>query len=83
MAPGEWSRGNAFNWLLAIPHYIVLLVFSIGAAVLWIINFFIVLFTGKWNEGHREFIVKVQRYQAKVWAYAAMLETQYPSFGLN
>ena len=81
--PAQWTRGNAFNWLLAIPHYVVLFIFGIGAAVLWIINFFIVLFTGKWNEGHRTYIVKVQRYQTKVTAYAYMLETEYPAFGLS
>jgi hypothetical protein len=83
MRPAQWSRVNAFNWILAIPHYLLLIVFSIGAFVLWVINFFIVLFTGKWNEGHRAFIVKVQRYQAKVTAYAYMLESEYPAFGLS
>lgn len=83
LRPAEWTRANAFNWILAIPHYLLLAVVSIGAAVLWIINLFIVLFTGKWNEGHRLFIVKVQRYQYKVWAYALMLETKYPAFSLS
>ena len=81
--PESWKRQNAFNFILAIPHYIVLFVFSIGAAVLWILNFFIVLFTGKWNEGHRGFIVKVQRYQTRVMAYALMLRNEYPAFGLS
>lgn len=81
--PAELTRANAFNWLLAIPHYVLLMIFSIGAFVVWVINFFIVLFTGRWNEGQRAFIVKVQRYQAKVWAYALMLQRDYPAFGLS
>lgn len=83
MRLAELSRANAFNWILAIPHYVLLVIFSIGAFVLWVINLFIVLFTGKWNEGHRAFIVKVQRYQTKVWAYALMLPREYPAFGIS
>lgn len=82
-APTGWKRTNAFNFILAIPHYIVLVVFGIGAVVLWIVNFFGVLFTGKWNASHREYIVKVARYQNVVMAYAMMLRNDYPAFGLS
>ena len=82
-APTGWKRTNAFNFILAIPHYIVLCVFGIGAFVLWVVNFFGILFTGKWNQGHRDFIVKVQRYQNVVMAYAMMLRNDYPAFGLS
>ena len=61
----------------------MLLVFGIGALVLWIINFFIVLFTGKWNASHRAYILKVGRYQTIVMAYAMMLRNEYPAFGLS
>jgi Domain of unknown function (DUF4389) len=81
--PASWRRQAAFNWLLAIPHYIVLVVYSIAAFVLWLVNFFIVLFTGKWNESHRAYIVKVQRYSVRVMAYAMMLRDEYPKFNLD
>lgn len=81
--PESWRWQNAFNFILAIPHYILMIVFGIGAFVLWVINFFIILFTGKWNEGHRNFIVKVLRYQTRVMAYAMMLRNEYPAFGLS
>jgi uncharacterized MAPEG superfamily protein len=82
-APTGWKRTNAFNFILAFPHYIVLCVFGIGAFVLWVVNFFGILFTGKWNQGHRDFIVKVQRYATRVMAYAMMLRNDYPAFGLS
>ncbi len=79
----SWQTKNAFNWFLAIPHYVVLAVYSIAAAVLWLLNLFIVLFTGRWNRGHRDFVVKVTRYQVRVFAYALMLRNEYPSFSLS
>jgi hypothetical protein len=79
----SWQTKNAFNWFLAIPHYILLAVYGIVAAVLWVLNLFIVLFTGRWNRGHRDFVVKVTRYQVRVLAYALMLRNEYPSFSLS
>lgn len=79
----NWQTKNAFNWFLAIPHYLVLALYSIAAAVLWILNVFIVLFTGRWNRSHRDFVVKVSRYQVRVFAYALMLRNEYPSFSLS
>ena len=78
-----WETKNAFNWFLAIPHYLVLMVYGVAAAVLWFLNLFIVLFTGRWNRSHRDFVVKVTRYQVRVFAYALMLRNEYPSFSLS
>jgi hypothetical protein len=71
------------KWLLAIPHYIGLLVYSIGAFVVVIITFFAVLFTGKYPLGMRDYLVKVARYGTKVKAYIYFLRDEYPSFGLS
>ncbi len=71
------------KWLLAVPHYILLFIFGIGAFVLWILNFFIVLFTGRWNESHRNYLVKVTRYSTRVAAYIMLLNDEYPPFGLS
>lgn len=82
--PTEVSRWLPLvKWLLAIPHYILLFIFGIGAVVLWILNFFIVLFTGKWNDGHRNYIIKVTRYSMLVSAYIMLLRDEYPAFGLS
>ena len=48
----EYSRFMPLiKWLLAIPHYIALLVLGIGAFFVVIISFFAVLFTGRYPRG--------------------------------
>ena len=66
-----------------IPHVIVLFALGIYAAILVIINFFIVLFTGAWNPGMRETVIKVQRWYVRVSAYFLLLTDEYPPFQLD
>ena len=59
--PGEMNRWLPLvKWLLAIPHYIVLWLLGIAVFVVLVIGFFAVLFTGKWPEGMRDFVVGVR-----------------------
>lgn len=80
--PETGSRKLALNFLLAIPHYVVIAVFGIGAVVMAIAAWFAVLFTGRWPRGMREFLVRFNNYYYRVWLYATMVETEYPKFGL-
>lgn len=80
--PESVPRSAALNLFKAIPHYIVLAIFFIGAAVVAIIAWFAVLFTGKWPQGMRAFLVRVSNYYYRVWAYVTMVENGYPKFGL-
>jgi len=80
--PESVPRSAALNLFKAIPHYIVLAIFFIGAAVVAIIAWFAVLFTGKWPQGMRAFLVRVSNYYYRVWAYVTMVENDYPKFGL-
>jgi len=80
--PETGSRKLALNFLLAIPHYIVLVVYGTAAAVVAVIAWFVVLFTGAWPQGMRNFLVRVTNYYYRVWLYATMVETRYPKFGL-
>ncbi|MDW3212400.1 MAG: DUF4389 domain-containing protein [Ilumatobacteraceae bacterium] len=77
------SRKLALNVLLAIPHYVVFIFFGIAAAAVAIAGWFAVLFTGAWPKGMRDFLVRVSNYYYRVWLYAAMVETEYPKFGLS
>jgi roadblock/LC7 domain-containing protein len=70
-------------WLLAIPHYIVLMFLSIGAFVVAVIAFFAVLFTGKYPEGLRSFLLGFSRWSLRVYAYAGLLRDEYPPFSLE
>jgi len=80
--PPSVPRSAALNVFLAIPHYIVLMVYFIGAAVVALIGWFAVLFTGAWPQGMRDFLVGVSNYYYRVWTYIVMIDNEYPKFGL-
>jgi hypothetical protein len=72
------------KWFLAIPHYIVLFFLGIAAIVMWIVTWFIILFTGRYPKGIFDFIVGVMRWSLRVTAYAFILITdRYPAFSLE
>ena len=81
--PESVSRVKVLNILLAIPHYILLMVFAFVAAVALIVAWFAVLFTGRWPEGLRSFVVRVTNYYYRVWTYGVMVDNDYPKFGLD
>jgi Domain of unknown function (DUF4389) len=81
--PESVPRSAALNVLKAIPHYIVLLLFFIGAAVVAVVAWFAVLFTGAWPKGMRDFLVRVSNYQYRIWTYVTMVQNDYPQFGLS
>ena len=78
------SRGLIFvKWLLAIPHFFVLIFLGIGAYVVIIIAFFAVLITGAWPEGMRNYVIGVMRWSNRVSAYILLLTDVYPPFSLD
>lgn len=82
--PERLSRGLIFvKWLLVIPHFIALMVLGIGAFFVGIAAFFVVLFTGKWPEGMRRFLVGVVRWSTRASAYLYLLTDAYPPFSLE
>jgi len=72
------------KWLLAIPHYIVLVVLVLIAIVAAVIAWFAILFTGRYPRALFDYIVGVGRWGLRVEAYALMLVTdRYPPFSLR
>jgi hypothetical protein len=72
------------KWLLAIPHYIVLIVLSVGAVFAIVIAWFAILFTGHYPRGLFNYVVGVGRWWLRVQAYAFLLVTdRYPPFSLG
>jgi hypothetical protein len=72
------------KWLLAIPHYIVLIFLWIGAVIAVIVAWFAILFTGRYPRGLFDFVLGVLRWGNRVTAYAFVLVTdRYPPFRLS
>jgi membrane protein YdbS with pleckstrin-like domain len=72
------------KWLLAIPHYIVLVVLAIGAIGAAVIAWFAILFTGRYPRALFDYVVGVGRWALRVQAYAFFLVTdEYPPFSLR
>ena len=71
------------KWLLAIPHYLVLIVLSVGVFFAVVIAWFAILFTGRYPRGLFDYVVGVARWALRVQAYAFLLVTdRYPPFSL-
>ena len=72
------------KWLLAIPHYILLVFLWIAAVVSVIIAWFAILFTGRYPRGLFDFVLGVFRWTNRVAGYAFVLVTdEYPPFRLD
>jgi hypothetical protein len=72
-----------FRLILAIPQIIVVAVLGVAAIVVWVIALFAVLFTARWPEGLRTFIVGYMRWVTRVEAYVGLLTDRYPPFSLE
>jgi hypothetical protein len=72
------------KWLLAIPHFVLLIVLSVAAFFAVVIAWFAILLTGRYPRGLFDFVVGVGRWWLRVQAYAILLVTdRYPPFSLN
>jgi len=72
------------KWILAIPHYFVLLFLGIGAMLAVILAWFAILFTGTYPRSLFDYVVGVLRWSNRVNGYAFSLVTdEYPPFRLS
>ena len=90
--PEKLSRGLVLIkwWLLAIPHYIVVVFFHGGSerngvGLVYILAIFAavaLLFTGRYPKEIFKVVIGMNRWSYRVCAYAALMTDRYPPFRL-
>jgi hypothetical protein len=68
------------NWLLAIPHFVILYFLQIASEAVAIISWFVILFTGSLPEGFANFQAMYYRYELRTYSFAGFLREEYPPF---
>lgn len=71
------------HWLLGIPHLLIANVLNDLGAVIALISWFAIVFTGRLPEGLASFQCLVIRYQARAYSYALWLREPYPAFDFS
>ena len=78
------SRGLPLvKWFLAIPLYIVGVVYNVYALILTLVAWFTIVFTGEYPEWCASGVMDTVAYWNRIYGYAFVLVTdEYPSFSL-
>lgn len=72
-----------FRYLLAIPHFILAIVYGIGAFLAVIGAWFALMITGRYPEGLYDFVSGVLRWGSRLNAYVLLVTDAYPPFDLG
>ncbi len=68
------------QWLMAIPHIVVLSLLAVVGGVVAIISWFSIVFTGKLSEGLANTQSMVLRYIMRTLAFTGFLHEEFPPF---
>jgi hypothetical protein len=84
-APQRTERNRltvAFRLILIIPAVVYTVLVVVAAALTLIVAAVAVLFTGRWPQGLRTFVLDAGRLTLRVSAYGRLLTDTYPTFAL-
>ncbi len=83
--PERLARWKLLFWkiITAIPHFIILSILMLTVAIVTIIVWLFILFTGRYPRGLYDYVVGVLRWGARVEAYVLSLTDEYPPFNLS
>lgn len=73
--------GLRFIWV--IPIGLVTAIIGFIGMVCWFLGFFAVLFTGRWPEGLRAWVLRALRASLRLNAYLFLLTDEYPPFSFD
>lgn len=73
----------ALRLIWAIPAMLYAMVIAIVGIICWFLAFFAVLFTGRWPEGLRAWVMKTLRVAIRANAYVLLLTDEYPPFATD
>ena len=71
------------NWILAIPHFVILYGLRVLAQVVSIVSWFVILFTGAMPESFANLQVMFLRYETRIFIYAFFMREEYPPFAFT
>ena len=71
------------NWLLAIPHLIVLYALRILAQVIAVLSWFAILFTGSMPDTFANLQTLWMRYELRVYTFVLFMREEYPPFAFG
>src|SRR3954468_14800702 len=68
------------NWLLAIPHFVILYGLQILSEVVSVISWFVIVITGALPEGLANIQTLYMRYELRTYTFALFMREEYPPF---
>jgi hypothetical protein len=81
--PQEMSRvAVLLRLIFVIPQLVALFFLGIALWVAMVVGFFVVLFTGRWPTGLRDFVIGANRWYLRVDAWFLLIADPYPPFSL-
>jgi hypothetical protein len=82
--PAPQGRLSVFlRYIFAIPQLIAVYLIGIGAQIVTLIAWFVIIFTGKYPAGMMTFATGYLRWSARAMGYIYLLTDKYPPFSLD